>query len=64
VELAALATEKGLTGEVFSTVADAVNAARNVLGANDSLLITGSFFIVGEALPLFESLSTKEEINS
>lgn len=52
-ELAALATHKGLTGEVFSSVEEAVKTARNILGTNDCLLITGSFFIVGEALPLF-----------
>ena len=52
-ELAALATAKGLAGEVFSSVEEAVKTAQMVLTENDVLLITGSFFIVGEALPLF-----------
>ncbi len=52
-DLAALAVNKGLAGKVFSTVIEAVQAAQNALTENDALLITGSFFIVGEALPLF-----------
>ncbi len=52
-ELGALAAEKGLAGEVFFSVAEAVQAAQAVLTEKDCLLITGSFFIVGEALLLF-----------
>ncbi|RYD58807.1 MAG: bifunctional folylpolyglutamate synthase/dihydrofolate synthase [Sphingobacteriales bacterium] len=45
-----IATEAGLAGNIYGTVADAVRAARNGLKLNDALLITGSFFIVGEAI--------------
>ena len=44
------ATECGLNGEVFGTVADAVKAAREALGKEDALLITGSIFVAGEAI--------------
>lgn len=49
-ELKALAEEAGLTGEVYENVADAVKAMRENLGNNDAALITGSFFITGEAI--------------
>jgi len=49
-ELQAIAERSGLTGNAYTSVSDAVAAATNALGANDALLITGSFFIVGEAL--------------
>ena len=52
-ELAVLADAKELGGEVFSTVEEAVKEAQNALAENDILLITGSFFVVGEALPMF-----------
>ncbi len=52
-QLAALAAGKGLAGEVFSSVEEAVKSAQAVLTEKDCLLITGSFFIVGEALLLF-----------
>lgn len=45
-----IAEEAGLEGIVYGTVADAVKEARNSLRLNDALLITGSFFTVGEAV--------------
>jgi dihydrofolate synthase/folylpolyglutamate synthase len=45
-----IASELGLKGNIFGTVADAVSSARNNLKLNDALLITGSFFVVGEAI--------------
>jgi dihydrofolate synthase/folylpolyglutamate synthase len=49
-ELKKMATEKGLNGEHYAAVADAVNAARAIVGQSDAILITGSFFVVGEAI--------------
>ncbi len=54
-ELKAMAEKYGLNGEAYPTVADAVNAARKHLSKADALLITGSFFIVGEAMEVFNS---------
>ncbi|MBS1614580.1 MAG: bifunctional folylpolyglutamate synthase/dihydrofolate synthase [Bacteroidetes bacterium] len=52
-ELAQIASEQGLNGNVFSSVADALSELRNSLQPEDALLITGSFFIVGEAMVAF-----------
>ena len=49
-ELKKRAEAFGLQGEMYVSVADAVSAARNAIGQNDAVLITGSFFIVGEAI--------------
>ena len=49
-ELKKLAAEKGLNGEHYTSVADAINAARVIVNQNDAILITGSFFVVGEAI--------------
>ncbi len=49
-ELCTKANSMGLSGKPWPSVAQAVEAARAAMSANDSLLITGSFFIVGEAL--------------
>lgn len=49
-ELNAMAAEAGLIGNSYPSVTDAVNAAMINMAADDGLLITGSFFIVGEAL--------------
>ncbi len=49
-ELTEMAAAAGLSGKSYGSVAEAVEAAREVLGEKDSLLITGSFFVVGEAL--------------
>lgn len=57
-ELRAAALAYGLQGTAHPSVADAVQQAREQMQDNDSLLITGSFFIVGEAL---EYLEQKQE---
>lgn len=53
-ELAAIAHELSLKGKSYPSVAEAVADAQNNLGKEDALLITGSFFIVGEALDFLE----------
>ncbi len=53
-ELKEKATIAGLSGNAYNTVAEAVNAAQAAMTANDALLITGSFFIVGEALAMWK----------
>ena len=53
-ELEAIAQELNLQGTSYSTVADAVKAAKEHLQEQDALLITGSFFVVGEALTYLE----------
>lgn len=49
-ELAEMGAAAGLSGNSYGSVAEAVSAAREALGEKDALLITGSFFVVGEAL--------------
>ncbi|MBC7554235.1 MAG: bifunctional folylpolyglutamate synthase/dihydrofolate synthase [Taibaiella sp.] len=49
-ELMVMAAEAGLNGQGYPSVAEAVDAARAAMSPDDALLITGSFFIVGEAL--------------
>jgi len=49
-ELATIARTLGLNGECYASVSDAVHQVRAQLDKDDALLITGSFFIVGEAL--------------
>lgn len=44
----------GLNGDAWDTVDKALEAAKMNLGENDALLITGSFFIVGEAMDVME----------
>lgn len=53
-ELGALAQHIGLTGQAHNSVALAVAAAKSTLQQDDALLITGSFFVVGEALAAME----------
>ena len=53
-ELEAIAQELNLKGKSYSSVAEAVEAAKQNIGAEDALLITGSFFVVGEALNYLE----------
>lgn len=48
--LAQMAADKGLRGKVFDRVAEGLSAAKAALSSRDALLVTGSFFIVGEAL--------------
>jgi dihydrofolate synthase/folylpolyglutamate synthase len=59
-ELAAIATEVKLNGVVVPSVAEAVRTAQAEMEADDALLITGSFFIVGEAI---ESLKPDEVVS-
>lgn len=49
-ELKKKAELAGLSGEMYTSVADAVNAARSVINQHDAILIAGSFFVVGEAI--------------
>lgn len=49
-ELQKMAAEYELKGNVYESVADAVGSARDAMQQNDALLITGSFFITGEAI--------------
>ena len=49
-QLQQLATELGLKGEAYASVADAVKASKEALNKEDALLITGSVFVVGEAI--------------
>lgn len=51
-ELAAMAEAAGLKGNSYTTVANAVEAAMSNMSDDDALLITGSFFIVGEAIDM------------
>ncbi len=49
-ELASMAAEQGLKGQTHSSVAEGLSKIQNEMQADDALLITGSFFIVGEAM--------------
>lgn len=49
-KLQEMALSYGLHGQAYASVADAVRAAKECLQKNDALLITGSVFIVGEAI--------------
>lgn len=49
-ELAAIAATAGLQGTTYTSVQEALDAAKEKLGAEDALLVTGSFFVVGEAM--------------
>ena len=53
-ELKTAASQQGLHGAAYGAVTKAVQAARSQMLDTDALLITGSFFIVGEALALFD----------
>jgi dihydrofolate synthase/folylpolyglutamate synthase len=48
--LAELAKSKKLLGETYSSVTSALNAAKVKAKKNDLILITGSTFIVAEAI--------------
>lgn len=55
-EILALKAEMaGLRGEVYPTVADAVNEVMRTASEDDMVFIGGSNFIVADALPLFET---------
>lgn len=53
-ELYNIAKAKGLNGDAFPTVKVAMAAAKKEARASDTILITGSFFIVGEAMEVME----------
>ena len=53
-ELREIAVQNGLTGNAYATVTGAVLAAKDNMKSTDALLITGSFFIVGEALAIWK----------
>lgn len=53
-ELKAMADVAGLTGHSYPSVGAAIGAALHDTQADDALLITGSFFIVGEALDAYK----------
>ena len=58
-DLAAIAAQYGLTGRVYDSVTHAVQAAQQHMSPDDALLITGSFFIVAEALEVFTPAETQ-----
>ncbi len=47
-ELRNIAAQKGLTGDGFDNVNEAIEAAKKLAGENDVIMICGSFFIIGE----------------
>jgi dihydrofolate synthase/folylpolyglutamate synthase len=53
-ELAEIARQVGLTGRVYASVAEALSNSITMLTDEDALLISGSFFIVGEAMQAYE----------
>lgn len=54
-QLAALGKEAGLSGHIYSSVEEAVKHVRKSMHNKDALLITGSFFIVGEAMTVLDT---------
>jgi len=54
-ELKEMAAKCGINGVAYATVTGAVLAAKDSMKSTDALLITGSFFIVGEALSMWKS---------
>ncbi len=53
-ELKTAGEHAGLSGNAYPTVAQALTAARTAMKIDDILLITGSFFVVGEAMEAME----------
>lgn len=53
-ELAAIAADFDLVGNVYSSVEEAVQASLEGMEKDHALLVSGSFFIVAEALQFFE----------
>lgn len=53
-QLVAIAEQGKLNGSAYPTVKEAVAAAKAAAGADDTILITGSFFIVGEAMEVLD----------
>ncbi len=56
-DLKAEAEKAGLTGNAYLSVTDAVAVARERMSVDDALLITGSFFIVGDAIAAWQQES-------
>lgn len=54
VKLQELGNATGLSGQAYNTVEEAVKAALSCMQDRDALLITGSFFVVGEAVNFLE----------
>lgn len=54
--LTQIAAEQRLSGEAYDTVSAAVAAVLDQVREEDTILITGSFFIVGEALDYLDKL--------
>jgi len=55
-ELAAKAIAAGLSGSHYETIAAGIKAALENMQPDDALLITGSFFVVGEAMEALNQL--------
>ncbi len=53
-ELKTAGERVGLSGNTYPTVAEALAAAKSAMRIDDILLITGSFFVVGEAMEAME----------
>jgi dihydrofolate synthase/folylpolyglutamate synthase len=53
-ELYTIGKEMLLGGLAYASVKDALTAARSHAAENDIILVTGSFFIVGEAIAIME----------
>ena len=49
-----LAQQNGLNGSCYPNVSDALKAVLQEAAAEDIILITGSFFLIGEVIPLLE----------
>jgi len=60
-ELKDIANSVGIAGTAFKTVDDALLEVSLKANEEDTILITGSFFIVGEALAFLEHQKVKEE---
>jgi len=56
-ELKRSANETGLNGNAYTDVQLAISAAKENMDKDDVLLITGSFFIVGEAIEALEKVT-------
>ncbi len=54
-DLKETASKTGLTGNAYPSVTDAIAAAKEAMSEDDALLITGSFFIAGEALLMWKN---------
>ena len=57
-DLKDMAAQNGLHGQAYPSVAAALHAAQAAMTGNDALLITGSFFITGEAIEALEQAVT------